>query len=803
MKQVKQLKQIVKPVGRELKKNFQDIKSTTKMVISGNSSSYPPNVKNILDNYGDEIIKSLTLKRTPVDGLITGALSVFSLGKFGKRMAKNFDELFHLFLEIETQNGKKLLLEKNARINMDVNPKSRPNTEVKSVSNLQTGLTVNQMLETTKQKMGSQYFSYSPHRNNCQDFLLNVLQSNNIGDQSDYTFIKQDTEKLFKGLPILKKIAYATTELGEKLDIAYQGGSMADSEHICKYKVKELKAYAKSVGIDIKKKKKCDLIIAILRHETDVIVEEEEQVFTPKPKPKPTWSFEEDEEEEEQVFTPKPRSEESEATYEIATGYYSLEEQYPFIPQKIIRKIERNWNKNGKMIIYKKPAETEQKAKQEQKAGPGPKKLTDKMTFYEILDIDNKATLQDIKNSYRTKSIQYHPDKNEDKKEATKQTKLLNEAYEVLSNDVLRAIYDDMGIYGVRWYESVQYEDIKDNLLEPEYVLRTHNGERINYLTPDDLTRSLFNNDEANELVVQIGELYENFNKIRNEIELNTENKTKTKKDMIEDKMEAVDKFQQSLYPFVKLKNLLKNPRIRIIGMTQLTEEQCRTGMVGSETTKPSGAVDDEPAEPIFIPKAKAKAKAKPLPKAKSKKLSVKEELRRMQMEDINIGPDPAELDEEEQVFTPKPKPKKKKNVSFDESLIFTPKARPRKAKSKKLSVKEELRRMQMEDINIGPDPAGPDEEEQVFTSKPKPKKKKQKVIVEEPAAQSKKQIKTSIQYVTILNETKLRELLKKHPNPSMAKHYEEILINKSFDTSNENASYIAEKLKDDEIIKY
>jgi len=229
------MKKINKIIAKPIKKNvtniFETAAKTGNLLIQG-SNDYPPNVKKILSQYGPQIIKALTLKRTPVDKVLTGALNIFSLGKFGERFEKSFDELFHLFLEIELQGGTRLLLEKNARINMELNPSAgaRPNTETKAIANIPQGLSVYQLLENAKRRMGSQFYSYSPHTNNCQDFLLNVLQASGIGDQSDYTFIKQDTEKLFKGLPILKKIAYTTTKLGEKADIAMQGGDLTNSD---------------------------------------------------------------------------------------------------------------------------------------------------------------------------------------------------------------------------------------------------------------------------------------------------------------------------------------------------------------------------------------------------------------------------------------------------------------------------------------------------------------------------------------------------------------------------------------------
>ena len=56
------------------------------------------------------------------------------------------------------------------------------------------------------------FFTYNAVSNNCQDFLLAFLQSNNLGNNENYTFLKQDTESLFKRLPVLQKIAKSTTD---------------------------------------------------------------------------------------------------------------------------------------------------------------------------------------------------------------------------------------------------------------------------------------------------------------------------------------------------------------------------------------------------------------------------------------------------------------------------------------------------------------------------------------------------------------------------------------------------------------
>ena len=69
--------------------------------------------------------------------------------------------------------------------------------------------------------------------------------------------------------------------------------------------------------------------------------------------------------------------------------------------------------------------------------------------YYEILQISKTATKADIKKAFRKLAMKYHPDKNPNDKEAEEMFKKINEAYEVLSDDNKRAIYDRYGKEGL------------------------------------------------------------------------------------------------------------------------------------------------------------------------------------------------------------------------------------------------------------------------------------------------------------------------------------------------------------------
>ncbi|MCR4789689.1 MAG: molecular chaperone DnaJ [Treponemataceae bacterium] len=72
-----------------------------------------------------------------------------------------------------------------------------------------------------------------------------------------------------------------------------------------------------------------------------------------------------------------------------------------------------------------------------------------KRDYYEVLGVSKNATKDEIKKGYRKLAIQYHPDRNPGNKEAEDKFKEATEAYEVLSDDEKRKVYDQYGFAGL------------------------------------------------------------------------------------------------------------------------------------------------------------------------------------------------------------------------------------------------------------------------------------------------------------------------------------------------------------------
>lgn len=71
--------------------------------------------------------------------------------------------------------------------------------------------------------------------------------------------------------------------------------------------------------------------------------------------------------------------------------------------------------------------------------------------YYNVLNVDRNATEDDLKKAYRKLAMKWHPDKNpNDKKEAEAKFKQISEAYEVLSDEHKRQVYDQYGEEGLK-----------------------------------------------------------------------------------------------------------------------------------------------------------------------------------------------------------------------------------------------------------------------------------------------------------------------------------------------------------------
>ncbi len=80
--------------------------------------------------------------------------------------------------------------------------------------------------------------------------------------------------------------------------------------------------------------------------------------------------------------------------------------------------------------------------------------------YYKILGVSKNATQDEIKKAYRKLAAKYHPDANQGDKAAEEKFKEINEAYQVLSDEEKRKLYDNLGADWEKYQKAgVSWED--------------------------------------------------------------------------------------------------------------------------------------------------------------------------------------------------------------------------------------------------------------------------------------------------------------------------------------------------------
>ena len=215
-------------ITKPITKITEPITNRVKAIITGHrEEGLPPKSRDTLKKYGDIPIKTAVIFRYEIPSAITAFLQVVTKNKVFKNV--DYDKLFHLGMIFRLQNGESIIIEKNQVINISNSFPSIPKTaDIKSIL-IPSSLTLNEIINNTRNKMGLHNFEYySALSTNCQNFISNLLQSNHLGNTNDINFVKQDLTQLIKEVnkhPILNKLINTSTDLARSVDVILQGAS--------------------------------------------------------------------------------------------------------------------------------------------------------------------------------------------------------------------------------------------------------------------------------------------------------------------------------------------------------------------------------------------------------------------------------------------------------------------------------------------------------------------------------------------------------------------------------------------------
>ena len=205
------------------------LKKFGKAVLHGRQD-YSPVVKKALKRFGDQKIHKIIINRTPLSFFLKAALNLTTLGDFNRRFKKYpHDELFHLRIDVHTPKGV-ISIEKNEAIFIKARPKTDKKAELRTITDIPSDLTVQGMLDKTQQHMGKKFFPYSAKNNNCSDFIMGILQGNDLGTEEDRNFVNQPVKQLFS--TYLRKLSNTVTDLAGSANVIAQGGDIKSNDNV-------------------------------------------------------------------------------------------------------------------------------------------------------------------------------------------------------------------------------------------------------------------------------------------------------------------------------------------------------------------------------------------------------------------------------------------------------------------------------------------------------------------------------------------------------------------------------------------
>lgn len=218
--------------GEGIKETIQDIIGYVRKNVpfqQRKAGLLPPKSRKLLEQVKDETITRLVVVRTPIESYINNTLNVVSFGSWENAVkSTGYDKLFHLSLFIND----KYVFHKIEVTTLAVENPIKANSEtmdasagLSKISSTGVPLSIGVLVENTKKRMGDEKFTqYDPVNNNCQDFLLAVLDSNGLSTPELVKFIKQDAVKIFEKTPKLTSlVARVATNLGSRLNRFIEG----------------------------------------------------------------------------------------------------------------------------------------------------------------------------------------------------------------------------------------------------------------------------------------------------------------------------------------------------------------------------------------------------------------------------------------------------------------------------------------------------------------------------------------------------------------------------------------------------
>lgn len=167
----------------------------------------PKRFRRFVKKHGREPITDIKMVRAPVGTPGVVAVQLITAGKWNELKQKaGYDEVFHTGILI---NGK-YVIEKNEKLEAREEPGYGSQGGKAETYDLDMGdqkgeITIAELLEKGRKKMGKDFYTYNFLTSNCQDFVKSLAQASGFLDAEGLAWIKQDLKTLVEEMPNVSK----------------------------------------------------------------------------------------------------------------------------------------------------------------------------------------------------------------------------------------------------------------------------------------------------------------------------------------------------------------------------------------------------------------------------------------------------------------------------------------------------------------------------------------------------------------------------------------------------------------------
>lgn len=171
-------------------------------ISSNNSiSDYDTMAKDILETYGNDPIQSITIVKKKLTIPTIFLIMIAELPSFSPSNFSNLLKMYHtgLIFHVKSQGkfDQHIYIEKSNKVSISQNYSVSQNDKIMTIFiDRDEKLSLNIILEQTKQTMGSlNFFNWNNfYTNNCQTFIINLLECNTLLNSKSKKFIKDNFE---------------------------------------------------------------------------------------------------------------------------------------------------------------------------------------------------------------------------------------------------------------------------------------------------------------------------------------------------------------------------------------------------------------------------------------------------------------------------------------------------------------------------------------------------------------------------------------------------------------------------------